>query len=199
MLIGFESPAGFGHKNRRARDEAHIPTIKPGSQEPPRVPRTHGHQGRAQDPEQSPCQRPREAERVSASHVLTDLKPPVGPDDGTPAVSVCLQVLKKRGDFIRASNAQRQGTPGIHLQARKRATGEATGMRVGFTCSKKVGNAVARNRAKRRLREVARIVLPQSGRDGWDYVLVGRKDVTATLPFTTLINDLTRALQKVHG
>ncbi len=77
--------------------------------------------------------------------------------------------------------------------------GEADGIRVGFTCSKKVGNAVARNRAKRRLREVARIVLPQSGRDGWDYVLVGRKDVTATLPFTTLINDLTRALQKVHG
>jgi ribonuclease P protein component len=129
---------------------------------------------------------------------LTDLKPPAGPDDGTPAVSVCLTVLTKRADFVRASNALRQGTPGIHLQARKRATGEANGIRVGFTCSKKVGNAVARNRAKRRLREVARMVLPQSGRDGWDYVLVGRKDVTATLPFASLINDLTRALQKVH-
>ncbi|MCG3268630.1 ribonuclease P protein component [Yoonia sp. I 8.24] len=129
---------------------------------------------------------------------MSDLKPPVGPVEGTPAVSVCLHVLTKRADFVRASHAHRQGTPGIHLQARKRADGEAAGIRVGFTCSKKVGNAVARNRAKRRLREVARIVLPEMGRDGWDYVLVGRKDVTATLSFDTLIADFRRALKKVH-
>ncbi|WP_430383342.1 ribonuclease P protein component [Yoonia maritima] len=127
------------------------------------------------------------------------MKPPVGPVDGTPAVSVCLHVLKKRADFVRASSARRQGTPGIHLQARKRPEGEAEGIRVGYTCSKKVGNAVARNRAKRRLREVSRAVLPEMGLDGWDYVLVGRKDVTATLPFDTLIADLRRALKKVHA
>jgi len=127
---------------------------------------------------------------------LTDLKPPVAPDKGTPAVSVC--VLTKRADFVRASHARRQATPGIHLQGRKRNEGEAEGIRVGFTCSKKVGNAVARNRAKRRLREVARIVLPEMGRDGWDYVLVGRKDITATLPFEALVADLRRAMKKVH-
>ena len=121
----------------------------------------------------------------------------MAPENGPSAVSLC--VLTKRADFVRASHALRQGTPGIHLQARKRTEGEAEGIRVGFTCSKKVGNAVARNRAKRRLREVARIVLPDMGRDGWDYVLVGRKDLTATLPFPQLVADLRRALGKVHG
>ena len=117
------------------------------------------------------------------------------------AVSVCppLVMLTKRADFLRAANGRRQGTPGIHLQALKRAEGEVPGIRVGYTCSKKVGNAVARNRAKRRLREVARLVLPAEGRAGWDYVLVGRNTVTATLPFPDLIRDMRRALTKVHS
>lgn len=58
---------------------------------------------------------------------------------------------------------------------------------------------MARNRAKRRLREVARLVLSEHGRNGWDYVLVGRKDVTATRPFDQMQDDLIRALRKIHG
>ena len=70
---------------------------------------------------------------------------------------------------------------------------------MGFTCSKKVGNAVARNRAKRRLREIARHVLPEHGVPGWDYVLIGRPEITATRPFQVLLDDLRQALRKVHG
>jgi len=136
------------------------------------------------------------------------MTPPVAPVDGhdpktvtPPAVSVCLAVLAKRADFLRAAQARRQTAPAFLLQARKRREDEPGGdaIRVGFTCSKKVGNAVARNRAKRRLREIARLVLPLHGRPGWDYVLVGRRDDTASRDFQLLLADLTRALAQVHG
>lgn len=112
-----------------------------------------------------------------------------------------LAVLKKRRDFVAASRARRQAMPGFILQARKRRADEPAEalIRVGYTCSKKVGNAVARNHAKRRLREAARAVLPRSGRNGWDYVLIGRSEKTASLPFTSLCDDLASAITRIHG
>ena len=71
--------------------------------------------------------------------------------------------------------------PASRCRARDRGDGAA--LRVGFTSSKKVGNAVARNRAKRRLRALARAVLAAEGRAGWDYVLVGRPGDHRRLPF----------------
>jgi ribonuclease P protein component len=70
--------------------------------------------------------------------------------------------------------------------------------RYGITCSKKVGNAVARNRAKRRLRALANSVLPLLGRDGWDYVLIGRAQATVNQPFDMLLENLRFALKKLH-
>lgn len=117
-----------------------------------------------------------------------------------PAVSVCL-TLTKRADFLRAAQGRRQGTAGFLLQARQRRPDEADpqAIRVGFTCSRKLGNAVARNRAKRRLRAIARAIVPLHGRAGWDYVLVGRPERTASRDFGDLQSDLLRALEAVHG
>ncbi|WP_372990618.1 ribonuclease P protein component [Sulfitobacter sp.] len=116
-----------------------------------------------------------------------------------PAVSLRLTTLKNRPDFQRATRSPRVAMPGFILQMRKRHEGEAEGIRVGFTCSKKVGNAVARNRAKRRLREVARLALPCQGLDGMDYVLVGRQGATSTLPFSQMQDDFSKALGILHG
>jgi ribonuclease P protein component len=111
-----------------------------------------------------------------------------------------IAVLTRRGDFLAAARARRQTRPGLLVQGRRRAADEGVdGIRVGFTCSKKVGNAVARNRAKRRLRAAARTVLPARGRPGWDYVLIGRPEATAARPFASLCDDLAGAIAAIHA
>jgi ribonuclease P protein component len=105
-----------------------------------------------------------------------------------------IEVIQKRADFLRASRAPRVAMPGFVIQIRPR--GDDAPMRVGFTCSKKVGNAVARNRAKRRLREIARLILPQHGDAGTDYVLIGRNEKTDARDFQDLLADLRTALSK---
>lgn len=104
-----------------------------------------------------------------------------------------MEVLTQRADFLRAARADKVVTPGFILQIRNRRDDTAL-VRVGFTCSKKVGNAVARNRAKRRLREIARLVLAQHGKAGHDYVLIGRAGKTASHSFTSLLQDLQMAV-----
>lgn len=113
----------------------------------------------------------------------------------SPAVSLC--VMRKRADFLRAASARRQGTGGFLLQARDRADGTAA-VRVGFTASKKIGNAVLRNRAKRRLRALAREGLTGAARPGWDYVLVARPEATVSRGYADLLDDLAQALRSVH-
>jgi ribonuclease P protein component len=106
-----------------------------------------------------------------------------------------MERLKRRQDFIAAARAQYAAMPGMVVQMRSR--GDDGPPRVGFTTTRKLGNAVIRNRIRRRLREVARLRLTSLARPGHDYVLIGR-DKSLDRPFSQLENDLTSALQRLH-
>jgi ribonuclease P protein component len=109
-----------------------------------------------------------------------------------------LDRLKNRPDFLRAARGIRRSTASLTLELCATPIPADGRLRVGFTASRKVGNAVARNRAKRRLRAAAAAVLPLHGREGHDYVLVART-ATLTRPFADLLNDLAGALAAAHS
>ena len=117
--------------------------------------------------------------------------------------------LKTRPEFLKvAATGAKWVTPGLVLQARRRPASRTTGaapeaeaeeaeqVRVGFTVSRKVGNAIRRNRARRRLRAAAMEVLPECGRAGCDYVLIGRAG-TLDRRYADLVMDLRTALERV--
>jgi ribonuclease P protein component len=107
--------------------------------------------------------------------------------------------LKKRADFLRAARGIRRVEGAITLETCPTPDADALPgrSRVGFTASKKIGNAVARNRAKRRLRAAASQLLPLLGRERHDYVLVAR-GTTVARPFPALLSDITTALKAAH-
>ena len=113
--------------------------------------------------------------------------------------------LTKRPQFLHVAKGAKAAMPGFILQARPRSEAQddapidtgSVPCRIGFTATKKIGNAVARNRAKRRMRATADAMLPLHGRPGFDYVLVGRA-MTRDRAFDALCDDLQKALDRVH-
>lgn len=107
--------------------------------------------------------------------------------------------LKHRADFLRAARGVRRVEGAVTLETCPTPSKDHMDghLRVGFTASRKVGNAVIRNRARRRLRAAAAQLLPLLGRGGHDYVLVAR-GATVARPFAALLADITRALSAAH-
>jgi ribonuclease P protein component len=115
--------------------------------------------------------------------------------------------LKRRAEFLQVAAANRKWVaPGLILQVRRQPSSESQSedapraaqlepVRVGFTASRKVGNAVKRNRARRRLRAVAAQVLPQA-EPGMDFVLIARP-ATVERDYQALVGDLVAGLKRL--
>lgn len=112
-----------------------------------------------------------------------------------------LRPLRKRPEFLRVARSGRKWvTPGLVLQAERAAVpgdDRAAGIGFGLTASRKVGKAVQRNRARRRLRALAKDILPRDGRPGCNYVLIARA-ATVTRPHMDLVGDLESALHRIE-
>jgi ribonuclease P protein component len=106
-----------------------------------------------------------------------------------------MERMRQRADYLAAAAGAKASAGAFMLQARRRP--DAGPPRVGFTVSKKVGNAVERNRVRRRLREIVRLAPADRMRAGHDYVLIGRRAALA-LPFARLAAELDGALDRLH-
>ena len=150
-------------------DEADFSAEQPGARAPSRLSRADGNGGRTDGDPRAPQPRPQEAVRV-----------------GT---------ITERRDFLAANAGKRAPMPGFVLLMRPRHDGDPA-MRLGVTVTKKVGNAVTRNRVKRRFRALGRELLPTHGVAGADHVLIGRAGQVER-DFAQLRVELVKALAKV--
>jgi ribonuclease P protein component len=153
--------------------EAHLPAQPPRAQAPSRFPRPLGDAGW---PQGSCC------------------PPRAWPQDAFCLTRTTIETIRRRADFLAANSGRRVAMPGFVLLVRPRNDGDSA-VRLGITVTKKIGNAVIRNRMKRRFRSLARELLSQQGVAGADHILIGRS-AGIERSFDDLRRELGKALQK---
>jgi ribonuclease P protein component len=115
-------------------------------------------------------------------------------DAALPIAKPKITRIQKRTDFLACAKAAHCARGAVLVQARSRD--DSPDIRAGFTATKRIGGAVERNRAKRRMREAARLLLPDLAHPGFDYVFIARGGVT-TRPWPRLLDDMKSALLRL--
>jgi ribonuclease P protein component len=162
--------------------EADVSAEQNRPQAPARLPRADGHHGGSSRPVAPSRQGPQAPFGLSAGSKSSASSTPI------------VRTLRTRPEFLFVQKGRRVGRPTVTVEARRRAPSGPIG--IGFTASKKVGGAVVRNRAKRRLRAAARALLNEYALRGVDYVLVARPE-TAGAPWPALLDDVRAALLRL--
>ncbi len=164
--------------------ETHIPTKQSSSQTSPRLSVADGYEKRSEGTCAPPRQGPQASERLS--NETSDSS------TGSPVVSARVERLHVRREFLFVAGGHDERRKSVVVQARQR-TDDSKRVRAGFTATRKIGGAVVRNRAKRRLREVAQRLLPHFGYPGADYVFIARRD-SGEIDWQRLLDDAESAL-----
>jgi ribonuclease P protein component len=167
--------------------QADFPAQQPEAQAAPRVPFAHGDQERPKGAATPPGQGPQETQRLNA--VSSRVSGRASDHNPSP---IAVERLRVRREFLFVADGTSERKKTLVVQARRRPQPRlAAG--AGFTATKKVGGSVIRNRARRRLREAMRTVLPITGLAGVDYVFIARQD-TPDCPWPRLLDDMETAL-----
>jgi ribonuclease P protein component len=117
---------------------------------------------------------------------------------GNSSLPIDVTRITRRADFLRANQGRKQVTSGVILRVIPSPSPSMTACRVGFTVSKTCGNAVTRNRIKRRLRALVGELWPHHARAGFDYVLIGRAGAEKII-YEKLRQELVMALRRLYG
>lgn len=192
--------------------EADVSTEQSGAQAPPWISFPNEDRGRPPCLSAPACTRPQKTERLNGAgrgtdragtitgidELMTTTAEATTPDSVGPKVSKIVR-LPNRRDFLRiAAEKRRWAQPGLVLQAApvpENVMVTPGSIRVGFTATRKIGGAIVRNRARRRLRAAVRDIMTTHARNDLDYVLIARKD-TAARHYEALQQDLVAALNR---
>ena len=199
-MLTFHHADRIGHFNRKGRwtdsatifisrrkkfkdysHEAHFSAEQSRACPSPRFSSSYVNRCRPQHPERTSRPRPQEAVGLITEQADRDMRG--------------YSIIKKRSDFLAANRGKRYATPGFVLLVKDRQD-ESTEIRLGITITKKVGNAVVRNRMRRRFRALAQEMLGHNGKPGADHILIGR-DSGIERDFGALRSDMIKALGKL--
>lgn len=170
-------------------NETHLPTQQARPQASAWLSCAHGNRGWPPCAGCAPRQRPQSSHRLGLNWPAMS---------GVNSLPLVLERITRRADFLRANAGRKHITSAVIIRMIGCPAPQDSICRVGFTVSRACGNAVFRNRIKRRLRALVQEIWPSHARAGFDYVLIGRAGAEK-LDYDKIRQELMIALRRLHG